>query len=237
MSSSSRRDARSGVRRPDFGERLELWGAEGRVTDGLWIGVSNVSKRPDDEILARVESALTVIRTHDPRRYLGIRRLLRRIWVRLQVAGNLGLYNQYYQACELDLRYVLREDVAPADIASTIVHEATHARLAPLGYAEDMRRRVEAACRNQERAFAQRLPQAEGDRIRAKIEYWDKSTDDWWGNRVRQRQFVDGIPAALEYVGIPRWFAPALIFGRNAVAATYRVAGVLTRPFRRPGGG
>lgn len=236
MSASSRRESRIGVRRPDFGERLQLWGAEGRMFDGIWIGVSNVSKRPTDEILGRVESALAVIRSCDPRRYQGVRRLLRRIWVRLEVAGNLGSYNQYYQACQLDLRYVLREDVTPADIASTIVHEATHARLAPLGYAEEIRRRVEAACRSQERAFAQRLPQGDGDRIRAKIDYWDNATADWWGNTVRQRRFVDGIPAALEYVGVPKWLAPVLIVGRRAVAATYRIAGVLTSPFRRLGG-
>ncbi len=155
--------------------------------------------------------------------------------MRLQAAGNLGSYNHACKACELDLRYVLREDVVPSDIASTIVHEGTHARLEPLGYSERLRERIEAACRSQERAFAERLPQVEGDRIRAKVGLWDNVTADFWSDAAGERQLRKGIPAALEYVGLPTWLVPILIFGRRAVAAVRRVAGVLTSAWSRRG--
>jgi len=208
------------MRRPGVAERLQLWSADRRHVNGLWIGVSNVSNRPSGEILDRVEEALTVIRSYDPRRYGR--------WVRLQVAGNLGSYNHYSRTCELDLRYVLREGTVPADLASTLVHEATHARLAVFGYSEPIRARVEAACRGQERAFAERLPQPEGDRIRAKLKYWDGDAGDWFSKAARERQYVEGIPAALEYVGIPMWLAPVITFGRTIVLTIRRLAGGLT---------
>jgi len=200
-----------------FSDRLLLRTAEGRVFDGLWIGVTNVGDHDSADILARVETALKVIRTYDPRRYHRLPQYLQRVWVRLQVPGNLGAYNSVLAACELDLRYVVRPDVQPADLASTVVHEATHARLDRFGYTEPIRARIEAACRDQERAFADRLPQPEGDKIREKLRSWEADKDHSWSDATFRNTYTAGIPEALRYMKIPKWLVPVIMMSREAV--------------------
>ena len=62
--------------------------------------------------------------------------------------------------CVIDRNYLLRNDVSTCEIAQTIVHEATHARLCKLKikYTEDIRDRIERICVKSEIAFAKRLP-------------------------------------------------------------------------------
>ena len=211
-----------------FSERLQLWSAEARLLDGLWIGVSNVTDHSSADILDRVESALKVIRTYDPWRYRRLLQQLQRVWVKLQISRSLGSYNSTLRACNLDLRYVLRHDVGAADIASTIVHEATHARLHRFGYSETIRGRIEALCRNQERAFADHLPQAEGDKIRAKLERWKTAKDDWWSDATLNEDYEAGIGEALRYMRVPKWLVPVIILSRGAVIGIRRFARIIS---------
>jgi hypothetical protein len=55
---------------------------------------------------------------------------------------------------------VLREDAPPEAVASTIVHEAEHARLSRLGYGytPDLQPRIERICHRAERTFGRLLP-------------------------------------------------------------------------------
>jgi hypothetical protein len=64
------------------------------------------------------------------------------------------------QACVLDERYVLSETTTLEQIALTIIHEATHARLERCGidYDEKLRQRIEAVCLRREFAFVAKLP-------------------------------------------------------------------------------
>lgn len=59
--------------------------------------------------------------------------------------------------------YVLDPATSSADVASTLVHEGTHAWLCRLGfgYEEHRRARIEAICYRSEVAFARRLPNGE----------------------------------------------------------------------------
>jgi hypothetical protein len=58
----------------------------------------------------------------------------------------------------VDARFLCDPETTPANIAATLVHEATHARLDRIGYAPEKRARVEGLCFRRERAFARRLP-------------------------------------------------------------------------------
>jgi hypothetical protein len=67
------------------------------------------------------------------------------------------------RACLVDVRFVLLETTTLEEIASTIVHEATHARLERWGisYDEKQRSRVEAICLRRELNVAASLPHSE----------------------------------------------------------------------------
>ena len=130
--------------------------SKGRVIDGVWIGSFN----NDDPERARelAESAFTLIKHHDPIQYQRVCRHLRRIWVTL-IPAYSGWYNARLDACVLSEKHVLSEDTSVEEIASTIVHEATHARLEHLGIQYDEKRRssVEKICIGREVALLRRL--------------------------------------------------------------------------------
>jgi hypothetical protein len=88
---------------------------------------------------------------------------LKRIWVTLLFYG-LGQYKHSLKACILDERYVADSATTVERIATTIVHEATHARLERCGieYKQELRTRIEAICFRRELAFAARLTSRSG---------------------------------------------------------------------------
>jgi hypothetical protein len=128
----------------------------GEHFDGLWIGAFNDAK-PEVKF-ARVREALGLIKDYDPLRYRRMTCDLKRVLVcRLPTQG---CFNCRIGACELDEGFVLAEATTPELLASTIVHEAAHARLWSygLGYEEMMRPKVEAICVRRQLAFARKLP-------------------------------------------------------------------------------
>ena len=106
-----------------------------------------------------MEEALSLIKQHSPLDYARITRELKRIWVTLSVYGR-GQYHRALRVCILDERYVADPATTAEQIASTIVHEATQARLERCGieYKEELRTRIEVICCLRQLAFAVRLP-------------------------------------------------------------------------------
>src|SRR5882672_5312369 len=128
--------------RPRLLDRMQLAMSTARHVDGIWIGSW---RTPED--LTRVERALLLVKQHSPLHYSRIISDLERIWIFLLPDG-LAEYNHSLKACVLDERYVADSATSVEQIASTIVHEATHARLERYGirYQEDQRARIEAIC-------------------------------------------------------------------------------------------
>jgi hypothetical protein len=198
---SRRIQSRGKRRRLNLFARLELRLCKNRVVDGLWIG------NWDDEfelILRRVEEALGLIRRYDQLRYNRLICDLERIWVRLIPYG-IGNFNKTTNTCELDKRFVLATSSSTEQIASVIVHEATHARLARTGiaYAEDLRARVEVLCLSQELAFAAKLPN--GAELREVVQRDIKaySAPEFWADEPFSARYIEGCIEALHYLGAP----------------------------------
>jgi hypothetical protein len=187
-------------------ERFLVWVSEWRVVDRFTIGT--LPHDEANELLQRVEDSLDTIRLYDPRRYQRLHQYLERIWVKVQVGGNTGRYNNRLRACELDPRLLLRPGIQPTDVASVIVHESTHARLQRFGFTEPLRSRIEALCRKQERMFSERLPSVEGDRIREKLRHMDEVHDDFWSDANDSQRYEASADASLQYMGLPRWLLP-----------------------------
>jgi hypothetical protein len=183
-----------------FFEKILLRISTSRMVDGLWLGASE----GDCELsLDRVEAALRLIKACDPRRYQRIARDLDRIWVHL-LNGNTAQYKKSISACEIDIRFVLDEHTTLELIASTIVHEATHARLEHRGiqYDEPRRDRIEKVCIRQQLLFASRLPDGQRayERAQSSLESSLDLTDAAFRRRLRL-----GRLETMRYLGAPEW--------------------------------
>ena len=162
--------------------------------------------------MTRVEGALLLIKQHSPLDYARITRELERIWVSLSFHG-LGEYNHSLRACVLDERYVADPATTVEQIASTIVHETTHARLERCGieYEEPLRTRIEAICFRRELAFAVRLPDsAELQQGIARCLEWYQANPDQFSDAHFQEGHTAGGIEAMRYLGIPDWLIRAI---------------------------
>ena len=108
-----------------------------------------------DAVLRRLDAALALIRTYRPRQY----RLLKR-----DVAGFVvqryacrGAYFGHSRTCLVELTFLANATMSNAQIAASIVHEATHARLDRLGLPLSGPA-AERACRRAEIAFGRAVP-------------------------------------------------------------------------------
>lgn len=75
----------------------------------------------------------------------------------------VGEWNNALRACYLDSGFVSSPSTTPVAVASVLIHEAQHARIARLGVAHDERTRlrVERLCVQAQLDFAQLLPDHE----------------------------------------------------------------------------
>lgn len=203
------------VRKPDqkplFVDRLYLWLSTSRKIDGLWISSSENKPQPG---LSRVEDALRLIKDHDLLHYFRVIRNLDRIWINLILSARAH-YDSSLNACIIDERFVLVETLTLEELASTIVHEATHARLERWGISykdEKERPRIEAICMRRELNFLSKLPHSEPfqEQTAGKVE-WYANDHDYFSDDSFRRRYDQGSVETLRYVGAPDWLINFLI--------------------------
>jgi hypothetical protein len=190
--------------RPTFGDRLTLRWSTSKIVDGLWIGAYFQWNADEEQGLQRIEQALGLIKTYDPIRYRRLLRDLERVWA-LMIPYNLGQFEESLWACKLDQRFVLDEATTVEQIAASIVHEATHARLARcgIGYDEPIRHRVELICVRSEMAFATRIPDGNSVWDEAERSLERCSSPDHWTDEVFTANYMTGATQALQHHGVP----------------------------------
>jgi len=194
-----------------------------RHVDGIWIGSWGRSSGE-----ARVEGALSLIKQHSPLDYARIVRELERIWVSLSFHG-LGEYNHSLRACILDERYVADSATTVERIASTIVHETTHARLERygIGYEEELRARIEAICFRRELAFAVRLPNsAELQQEIVRYLEWYQANPDYFSDANFRENRTAGEIEALRHLGTPDWLIRAMSYQKSMIGRARRLSSI-----------
>jgi len=141
-------------------------------------------------VFSKIDQALNLISETDPRRYLQIRRDVKKIWVS-PAPGCCAQWMDELQICILDRDYFCQADVLPPEVALAIVHESTHARLDRLKiqYTEDIRERVERVCIKSEIAFAKRLP--DGQKFVDIAESRLQIPKSYWTNAQFQQRDLD----------------------------------------------
>lgn len=92
----------------------------------------------------KIDQALALLFEFDRPRYLRTRRLVKKIWIFPTPPDNAQWMDEL-KMCILDTDFLCQNDISPAQVAATIVHETTHARLdrAKMKYTEEMRFRME----------------------------------------------------------------------------------------------
>jgi hypothetical protein len=84
--------------------------------------------------VARIRAAIRLIEQYAPYGVRYVERYTNRIFcIGIGRSGAAGAFQPLLDVCLLDPRYVLDSNVADVDIASAIVHEATHARIQRFG--------------------------------------------------------------------------------------------------------
>jgi hypothetical protein len=157
----------------------------------------------------KVAAALQLICDVDPIRHRQVVRDISRIWITTVVAA-AGQLMPSTSICELDERFLMREDISIEEVAGAIVHEATHARLFRwgIGYEENLRDRVENICMARELAFAAKL--ADGAAIRRWVEARQNGSVDYSNSAFAVRE-IAGAREALVHLGTPGWIADIVV--------------------------
>jgi hypothetical protein len=207
-----------------------------RRVDGIWIG----SFRRNKDDLERVEGALLLVKQHSPLHYSRIVNELERIWVSVVSVG-LAQYDRSLKACVLDELFVDDTATTVARIASTIVHEATHARLERCGiaYNENRRARIEAICFRRELAFAVRLPDSPTlQQDIAQYLDWYQANPDYFGDAQFRERTGSGEVEAIRYLGAPNWLIRAMPSVKAVIDRTRKIltADWPSPPITRPPG-
>lgn len=170
----------------------------------------SVSDRKEQFYFDRVDEALDLISRYDPRALRTLQRRFAGILVFGDERFRLAHWRQGARLCILTARYVASSANKPEDVALTLIHESTHARLAALGirYQEGRRGRIELICARAELSFSRRVPYT-GDlvqRTESRIDAWAKADEERWSDRNKRA-------ALLEYLretGAPAWLVNAL---------------------------
>ncbi len=191
-------------RKPDAADRFGLWISTGRYFDGLWVGTTDSEP---ERSLRRVEDALRLIKQHNSLHYSRVIQNLERVWVHL-LPGYRAWYDASLGACVLDERFVLLETTTLEEIASSIVHEATHAGLERWGirYEEKERSRIEAVCLRRELNFIATLPNSEPLREeKVRTLEWCVGDHDYLSDVSFRQRYDQGHAETLRYLGTPDW--------------------------------
>ncbi len=141
---------------------------------------------------AKLRRALDFLAERDPRRYRRLHRDVKRVLVSRYEGSHflppLRMIVLYWPNAAMD---------TPEEIALSLVHEATHARLHARGiaYLPELRARIEAACLAQEMAFARRIP---GGSALVDPHALERP---WWTTEAYGRRWL----RELRDLGTPRW--------------------------------
>jgi hypothetical protein len=138
------------------------------------------------DVVARLDQSLALIAQYVPHRFRRMQRDVRGIVV--QRFPCRGAFFPAERTILTELTFLVNPSFTPAQIAASIVHEATHARVATSlrGDVVNRRPREERLCREAELEFGLALPAGEGvavlERARASLALEDEGvapTIDW----------------------------------------------------------
>jgi hypothetical protein len=126
---------------------------------GVRVSATSSNESIEDRAIERVFAALDVLRDTAPRQLERIPIFTLGLTI-TPLDGALGQWRSDLGVCLLSERFVIAQETTPSELASTIVHEVTHARLEHAGFrsANATRARIERICFLAQRNFVLSLP-------------------------------------------------------------------------------
>ncbi len=194
--------------------RRILWAMSDRsVASGFPVGFA-----VDDPALpvaqARLAEALALLAATRPRWLRRMRSYVSRIQVRPIVAC-AALWHARTRQVEFDEEYLCRAALPIAIIASTLVHEFTHARLGAVGirYSPANRFRIERLCIGQEIEFVRSLPIDDArEQLLDTLVRQSAQAHEIWSDAESDRRWKH----AAHVVGLPPWLLAGIWRVREA---------------------
>jgi hypothetical protein len=148
--------------RAHLARKIEEQLTDVRVIHGLKVAVVNTRRDIDTELVVRrLDAALDLIARYQPWRFRRLQRDFAEIWVRRYPCR--AAYYPQARACLVELTFLVNPNFSVAQIASSIVHEAVHARLHRMGVGGQpaQKSREERLCRQAELDFGLAVPEGE----------------------------------------------------------------------------
>jgi hypothetical protein len=209
------------IRAKSLADWILLWffrNSERRQVLGVPVGVPT-DLRNGDAVLQKIRDAFALLDAHGRRSLDDMRRHTNGVFV-WATAGARGEWHPGARLVVLEETHVCHEGSSPREIASTLVHESTHARLDVKGfeYSGEMRARIENVCFRRQLAFARRLAEP-GDLVDQAERQLNRPSSDFTKNAWRQRSV-----AKLISLGVPKWLAHAIEWISRPRAARPREA-------------
>ena len=180
------------------GERIALSNTVIGRSDGFEVHCGPELRVSCRDVVERVISALALIQLVDNGRFERIRSDMPRFLVRKAASAQYWLGPKI---CLVALDNVLSR--SEVDLALTIVHEATHARIvnSGIGWWPDLFERIERRCIRSEIAFCRRLALA-GYRVSARIVWYEERlTRPVYSRQLRKARRI----RAAKLHGLPSW--------------------------------
>ena len=182
-------------------QRILFRRARRRTIKDVLVAVSFASPAEADAAFDRIGVAFNLLEFYGRRSLAVLRQDVAGIWIWVASAGR-GEWHRDTRLVILDKHYVVDPQTDPREIASTLVHEATHARLHRMGLESTPERgeRIERLCFQRQLAFARRLPPG-ADGLIAEAEAQLARPPGWLTPEARRSWTL----AKLRQDGAPRW--------------------------------
>lgn len=164
------------------------------------------SKQEKEAIFHKLHGAILLVKIYAPVMFSQLCTDVESILV-FGNSSHLGRYINKLRLVELYDEYVYKPETTIEMIASTIVHEAQHARLFRLGigYEEAIRYRVERLCFLAERLFGLRIPN--GEQV---INHANNQLNNNYDGRFSNEAKSEANFKVLEELGCPMWIQKLL---------------------------
>ncbi len=167
-------------------DRMLLWTMKGNEVSRIDGIVLFDTRKRGDSFRPTIESALHLIRQHDPRRYARIQQNIVGIINQILKPGTRAQYHFRLRTVIIEFTDLPRvsSDVRAAFYACVLVHEATHGEIAAKGVIRttENRGRIERLCIAEQNRFAAKLTAVDGLRypsrslqVNFKESYWHEA--------------------------------------------------------------
>jgi hypothetical protein len=181
-------------------ERRTIHGVSVRLVRGL----------PNEAIFEKLTSAFNLLQVYGGETLRDLRQHTNGVFGGA-IAGARGCWERQTRMVILDDAYLRDQGTTPAKMASTLVHESTHARLEAngFGYTAETRERIEKVCIRRQLAFARRL--AEPGSLMEEAQWQLEQPPEFFSVETQRAR-----AAAARIERVPPWLIRAMNWYRSA---------------------